>query len=290
VLADAETQLGNARSATTAVQNMLDLRPGLAAYARGSYDLEQRGRLAEAESMMRRALTAATDPADIAFCRNQLGDLAWFRGNVAEASAQYAAGLAIDPAYQPLLRGRARTAAANAQFDAAVTDAAAVATRTPTPETLMEYAEYLRLAGRPAEATRQLTLAEAAHELFEANGGRDDLTAAQLALARGQVPQAVAAAQSEWRRRPFAEVADILAHTLHRAGRDAEALTFAQKAVTQSPDNATYAFHLAQIHLALGHRPEARTLLTKVRALNLSFSATDAPIAAQALTELEAQP
>ena len=48
VLADAQTQLGDPGAATSAVQRMLDLRPGLAAYARASYDLEQHGRLAEA--------------------------------------------------------------------------------------------------------------------------------------------------------------------------------------------------------------------------------------------------
>jgi cytochrome c-type biogenesis protein CcmH/NrfG len=66
-LADARTQLGDAAGATSAVQRMLDLRPGLAAYARASYDVEQHGRLDEAESLMRRALDAAVDPADAAF-------------------------------------------------------------------------------------------------------------------------------------------------------------------------------------------------------------------------------
>jgi cytochrome c-type biogenesis protein CcmH/NrfG len=76
VLADAHTQLGDASAATAAIQRMLDLRPGLAAYARASYDLEQHGRLPAATELMRRALGAAVDPADIAFCRRQLGDLA----------------------------------------------------------------------------------------------------------------------------------------------------------------------------------------------------------------------
>ena len=127
MLADAYTQLGDAAAATAAVQRMLDLRPGLAAYARASYDLEQRGRLAEATDLMRRALDAAVDPADIAFCRNQLGDLAWHAGDLAGAEREYAAGLAADPSYRPLLRGRARVAAAQGRIDAAIADAGAVA-------------------------------------------------------------------------------------------------------------------------------------------------------------------
>ncbi|WP_127500602.1 tetratricopeptide repeat protein [Actinoplanes solisilvae] len=290
VLADAETQLGRAAEATAAIQRMLDLRPGLAAYARGSYDLEQRGRLAEAENLMRQALEAAVDPADVAFCRNQLGDLAWMRGDLAGATREYAAGLAADPASTTLLRGRARVAAATGQIAEAVTDAATVAARTPTPDTLLEYAELLRLAGRRADADRQLELAGAAHRIFIANGGRDDLTGAQLALARGDSAEAVTAAQTEWRRRPFAEVADVLGRALHAAGRDSEALVHTRNAVAISPYNATYVFHHAQVLLALGDRAGARAALVKVRDLNPYFSPVDGPIAARALAELEAHP
>ncbi len=60
VLADAQTQLGDSAAATDAVQRMLDLRPGLAAYARASYDLELHGRTDDATALMRRALDAAT--------------------------------------------------------------------------------------------------------------------------------------------------------------------------------------------------------------------------------------
>ncbi|MBM2620259.1 tetratricopeptide repeat protein [Actinoplanes sp. LDG1-06] len=290
VLADAETQLGRATQATAAIQRMLDLRPGLAAYARGSYDLEQRGRLTEATRLMQQALNAAVDPADIAFCRSQLGDLAWFRGDLTSAQAEYDAGLAADPSFATLLRGRARIAASTGNLAQAVTDTATIAARTPTPETLSAYGEMLRLAGRDAEAFRQLDLAVAAHRLFVANGGRDDLTAAQLALAQGRPSQAVTAAQSEWRRRPFAEVADVLAQALHAAGRDSEARPYAEKALAASPHNAAFAFHLAQTQLALGDQAAARLSLTKVRALNPYFSPSDGPVAARLLTDLEAQP
>jgi tetratricopeptide (TPR) repeat protein len=287
VLADAYTQLGDATAATDAVQRMLDLRPGLAGYARASYDLEQRGRLAEATDLMRRALDAAVDPADIAFCRNQLGDLAWHAGDLAGAEREYAAGLAADPSYGPLLRGRARVAAAQGRVDAAIADAGAVALRTPTPDTLVEYAELLRFAGRTTEANEQLALAEAAHAIFVANGGADDLTGAALALARGKADQAVTLARSEWRRRPFAEVADMLGRALHAAGRDADALPYARRAIEMGPRNASYAFHLAMVSLSLGDTAGARAQLARVRALNPYFSPTDGPTAARALAALE---
>ncbi|GIF65638.1 hypothetical protein Ais01nite_36730 [Asanoa ishikariensis] len=289
VLADAHTQLGDPAAATTAIQRMLDLRPGLAAYARASYDLEQRGEAAEAADLMRRALDAAVDPADIAFCRNQLGDLAWSTGDLSTASREYAAGLSANPGYLALLRGRARVAAAQGDLAAAVTAAGTVAARTPTPDTLLEYATLLKLAGRTTESQRQLTLAEAAHTLFVANGGQDDLTGAQLALARGDAAAAVRLAQAEWRRRPFADVADALGWSLHTAGRDSEALPLLRRAVAGSPRNAGYAYHLGMTLLSLGDQPGALSALRQVRAVNPYFSPADGPTASRALSALEAR-
>jgi tetratricopeptide (TPR) repeat protein len=154
----------------------------------------------------------------------------------------------------------------------------------------MEYAEFLRLGGRAADADRQLTLADAAHRIFVANGGRDDLTGALLALARNDAPSAVKSAQAEWRRRPFADVADVLGRALHAAGRDAEALPYARKAVALGPRNAGYAYHLAMVSLSLGDQAGARAQLQRVHDLNPHFSPTDGPTAARALSALEAQP
>lgn len=286
VLADAATQLGDAAGATAAVQSMLDLRPGLAAYARASYDLELRGSPDRAETLMRQALDAAADPADIAFCRNQLGDLAWSRGDLNGAAREYDAGLAADPSYQPLLRGRSRVAAARGALPAALVDAAKVATRTPTPDTLLEYAQLLRSAGQ--DPSRQLDLADAAHRIFQANGGTDDLAGAQLALARGDHATAVKLARAEFARRPFPDVADALAQALHQSGKDREALGYARSAVAGAPSSAAYAWHLAQISLTLGDRTAARSQLLRVRALNPYFSLADGPTAARALAALEA--
>ncbi len=273
-----------------AIQRMLDLRPGLAAYARASYDLEQRGEVAEAADLMRRALDAAVDPADIAFCRNQLGDLAWSTRRPRDrVGASTRPACPPTPAYLALLRGRARVAAARGDLAAAVTDVGTVAARTPTPDTLLEYATLLRLAGRSDEAARQLTLAEAAHTLFVANGGQDDLAGAQLALARGDAAAAVRLAQAEWKRRPFADVADVLGWSLHTAGRDAEALPLLRKAVAGSPRNAAYAYHLGITLLSLGDQPGALAALRQVRAVNPYFSPVDGPTAGRALAGLEAR-
>jgi tetratricopeptide (TPR) repeat protein len=290
VLTDALTQLGDTGGATDAVQRMLDLRPGLAAYARASYDLEQRGRVEEATDLMQRALADAVGPHDTSFCRTQLGDLAWHAGDLAGAEREYTAALTADPTSISGQRGRARTAAAAGHTDAALAAYADLTSRSPTPSDLLEYAELLRAAGRGPQADEQVLLATAAHDLFTANGGVDGLTSAALANARNRPTEAVDAAGAEWARRQHVDVADTLAWALHLAGRDAEALPYAQRVAQTGAHTAGYAYHLGMIQLALGQREAARTELTQALRTNPAFSPVDAPAARKALADLGAAP
>jgi hypothetical protein len=289
VLADAQTQLGDAAAATSAVQRMLDLRPGLAAYARASYDLELHGRLDEAESLMRRALVAAVDPADIAFCRYQLGELAWQTGRLSAAAAEYAAGQAADSSYLPLLAGQARVGAALGRVSDALAGYAELTARYPAPAYLIEYADLLRAARQPARAYEQLALAAAALRLFTANGGTDDLGAAQLAIAQDRPADAVRAAQREWSRRHFADVAELLGWALHQAGSDQRALSYARQASALGTRNAMYLFHRGMIEASLRQTRDARRDLSAALALNPRFSPLYAPIAHAAMSKLGAR-
>src|SRR5262249_48628268 len=156
----------------------------------------------------------------------------------------------------------------------------------PTPGYLLEYASLLRVAGQDSAAQAQLGLAQAAHDLFVANGGVDGLTAAALAEARGDVAGAVKAAQDEWGRRHFADVADSLAWALHLAGRSSEALVYSGLARSSGAHSASYAYHQGMIELALGSRSAARTDLAEALSLNPYFSPVDAPVARRALADL----
>ncbi|MBB2949136.1 tetratricopeptide (TPR) repeat protein [Actinoplanes lutulentus] len=310
VRADALTQLGDAPGATAAVQRMLDLRPGMAAFTRASYDLELRGLLTEATDLMRLALAGAVDPHDIAFCRTQLGDLAFGRGDLDTATAEYTAAIAasaatpstqpeagaqqagsgtpqaVGPAASGALHGMARVKAARGDLAGAIADYGALTARLPATATLLEYADLLRLAGRGAEADAQLELAAVTERLFTANGGTDGLVTAALALARNRPADAVAAARAEWSRRKHPDVADTLAWSLHAAGRDAEALSYARRAVAGGAHPASYAYHLGMIQLSLGQRAAARTEIARALSTNPHFSPVDAPTARRALSGL----
>jgi tetratricopeptide (TPR) repeat protein len=293
VLADAHTQLGNATEATRAVQKMLDLRPGLASYSRASYDLELRGRLADATSLMARALEAASNPADIAFCRLHLGQLAFHTGDLAGAERHVTSGMAADgtaaggtvagTASTALVQLRAKLAEARGDYPAALADAALAVRRTPTADNFLEQARLQRAAGQ--DPTDALRLARAAHQVFVANGGTDDLTAAQLALAEGRPAEAVELALREWGRRQFAEIADTVAWTLHQAGRSVEALPYAQRAAALGTRDATVTYHRGIIALANGDRDGGRALLRQALDQNPHFSPVDAAVARRAVQQ-----
>ncbi|MFF5228516.1 hypothetical protein [Dactylosporangium sp. NPDC000521] len=285
VLADAETQLGHPDAATAAVQRMLDLRPGLGSYARGSYDLEQHGKRTEAVALMRLALSTATEPADVAFCHQHLAALAWAAGDLTTAARHVSLGLAADAGAVGLWQVKAKLDAAAGDLTAALDDLAKVVARTPTVDALLDQARLLRAAGRdPGPA---LALARAAHDLFTANGGTDNLGAASLALATGDAVAAAKLAIAEWDRREFGEVADMVAWTLMSAGDPAAALPFARRANALGQVDAALAYRYGMVAFHAGDRETARVQLRLALALNPHFSPVDAPIAVRTLATLE---
>ncbi|SDK83495.1 Flp pilus assembly protein TadD, contains TPR repeats [Lentzea albidocapillata subsp. violacea] len=286
VLADALTQLGAADEARAAVQRMLDLEPGVPAFTRAAYDFEQRGDVDSARQALTRALDASSSPAGTVFCRYHLGELAFDNGDLDEASAQYERGLLVDPLDPALLQGRAKIAAARGNLDDALTGYADLVARVPSPQYLHEHAVLLRAAGRTEDAARQFDLLAQQERLLAAAGSTDDLAASVAAADRGDPATALAAAEREWNRRQHPLVADALAWALHLAGRDAEALPYADRAAATGWRNATFAYHRGMILRALGRTADAADALGTALRTNPHFSPVDAPAARAALDGL----
>lgn len=288
VLADAYTQLGDTQAATAAVQKMLDTSPGLPALTRASYDLELHGRVDDARSALQRALGLASSVDDVAFCRYYLGELAWNAGRVDEASDQYEQGLAIAPQNVALLQGRAKVAWARGHTDDALAGYAALTNRVPLPQYVLEYAELAQSAGRTQDATAQLQLLTAQDQLYQAQGSNDDVVGALVAADHGDPAVSLRRAQAEWGRRQSVFSADALAWALHVNGRDAEALSYADKADALGWRNAGHAFHRGMILAGLGRRADALTALRTSLEINPYFNPLQAPVARTTIAKLEA--
>lgn len=286
VLADAYTQLGDSVAATAAVQKMLDLKPGLSAFTRASYDLEQHGQLDQAREALDRALVDATAPADVVFCQYYLGELAFNSGQLDRAAEHYEKGLTADPQDITLRQGRARIAAARGQIEPALAEYRDIVSRVPLPQYLQEYANLLRSAGREDEAVKQFELLAAQEKLLAASGATDDLAASSVAADRGDAQEALRRAEAEWGRRHNPLVADAYAWALHLNGRDAEAIGFADQALALGWQHAGFTFHRGMILASLGRADEAITALDQALRLNPHFSPVDAPRAKQTLQTL----
>lgn len=287
VLADALTQLGDYPGATAAVQRALELKPGVSVFTRASYDLEIHGRPADAGAALVRALDDANTPDDVAFCRYYLGELAFNSGRLDEASAQYAAGVVVDPGNTPLLQGQAKVAAARGQTVLALDLYSRLVSRVPLAQYLIEYGDYLTSLDRPQDAARQYALVRTEQRLLAANGVHDDLTLAQLGADHGDPAGALRSARAEWGRRHSVLAADALAWALHANGRDTEALAHAQQANRLGWRNASLPYHLGMIEAALHRTADARAHLLLALRTNPYFSPLDVPTARQALTRLD---
>lgn len=286
VLADALTQLGDYDGATAAVQQMLDLKPGIPSFTRASYNLELHGNIDGARAALEQALAAAFDGSDVAFCRTYLGLLAFSQGDLDGAAEEYALGLAELPDEPALLLGQARVDAARGDEQAAVAGYERVVAVRPLPDYLVEFGNYLRSLGRDDEADGQFALFETTQQIFQANGVRDSLSVALVAADEGDADAAVAAGLEEYAQRQNVDAADALAWALHAAGRDSEALPYAEQATGIGGRNALFLYHRGIIEQSLGQDEAARLSLDTALDTNPYFSPLHAPMAEAALAEV----
>lgn len=287
VMFDALIELGRYPEAFTVLQSMVDLKPGVASYTRVSYSYELRGDNEGARFALEQALDVAQMPADIAFCRQYLGELAFNSGDLATAEEHFTQGLAGDPTNVPLLAGRARVEAARGQIEKAVAHWQAVTNRLPQTGYLIEYADLLASLGRDSEAKAQYAIVDATAKLFRAQGANVDLELSLFDADHGRGREAVATASVEAGRRQSIHVQDAYAWALHAAGQDKAALVQAKAAARLGMRNALFLYHRGIIEKSLGQRTAAIASLKQALKINPHFSPLQAPQAKKALAALE---
>lgn len=273
VVGDAQLELGQYDGAFATYQTMVDLRPELSTYARVSYAWELQGDFDSAVRAMDLALDAAATPADAAWASNQLGDLYWNHGRLAEAQKWYRRAVAADPSFLPPLAGLARVDAAMGHTDRAIEILSGVVARYPTPEHVIALGDLYTVTGHPEEAASQYALVRAQERLLRASGVNADLEIALFDADHGvDLANGLAAARQEWARRKSVHVADALAWILHANGQHDEALPYANRALRLGTRNALFHFHRGMIERALGKRQAARRDLAAALAINPHFS------------------
>ncbi|MCW2614582.1 MAG: Tetratricopeptide repeat-containing protein [Frankiales bacterium] len=285
VRSDALTELGRYDQARTAVQQLLDLRPGVDGYTRASYAFELRGDVVRARELLEQAAREAAAPADVAFAQFYLGELAWSSGDLEGARTAYEAGLDADDGYLPLVAGRAKVLAATGDPTAAAAEYRRVVEQLPLPEFLLAYGELLEAGGQAEAAEEQYAVLRATQQLYAANGQDVDTELALFEADHGSPAAAVANAEKAYAKRPDAIFTqDAYAWALHAAGRSREALPIAQASTRLGLRSPALYYRLGTVAAAAGDTATAQAALTKALALNPAFSPLHAP-KAQALLD-----
>jgi tetratricopeptide (TPR) repeat protein len=287
VVVDAEIELGRYKEAARTLQRMADLQPNLASYARVSYFRELHGDLSGAIRAMELAVSAGGQAAEnVAYVQTLLGNLYFQVGRLHDADEAYRKGLARFPGYVPASAGIASVEAARGHFDPAIRRLRDAVARLPLPQYVTALGETELAAGRTAAARRDLALVGAEEKLLQANGVNTDVDLALFEASHGSPERAVVLARRAWAEAPSVRSADALGWALTRAGRPAEGLRWAERALALGSRDATFLYHAGLSAQAAGHASLAHAYLSESLALNPRFNPLYAPRAERALRAL----
>ena len=288
VRVDALTAVGRLDEALATAEKAHAAAPSVETITRLATQSELRGDVERARDLLRSGISLAKSPPERAFITTRMGDLARGQGDYKEAAAQFAAALKADPTYVPALAGSARTLHAQGHAWEAVRQYLRVTLKFPEPRYLIELGDLYTSLGQPTRAAAQYRVVDMWADLAAQNGVRTTMEMSLYAADHGNPRLALRLAEAEWKKRHNIQVADALAWSLHAAGRDKEALTFAERAAGTGYRNASFLYHRGMIELALGDTETARQTLVSALKLDPAFSPTQAKIARDKVVELNA--
>jgi tetratricopeptide (TPR) repeat protein len=274
VLVDALVELGRYDDAGLALQQMVDRRPDLAAYARVSYFRELHGDLDGAVRAMRLAVSAGGDvPENDAYVRSLLGGLELQRGRLGAARREFRAALNSVPGYVAASAGLAKVDVARGDLGGAIVRLRGAVARLPLVEHVVALAEAERAAGRGVAARRDLELARAEQRLLAGAGVNTDVETALFEADHGSPARAVSLARRAWAEAPSVRSADAMGWALTRAGRPRQALPWAARALKLGSRDPAFNLHAGLAARAAGARELAARRLAVARRGRAALSA-----------------
>jgi tetratricopeptide (TPR) repeat protein len=287
VVVDALVELGRYDDAAAAAAEMLAVRADLSTLARVSYVAELHGKLDVALSAMKQAAaTPGLAPENVAFVDALLGNLLVATGDPHGAQDAYARALALVASHAPSLAGEGRLAVGAGDLDAAIELFQRAADILPLPEYVIALADAQEAAGRPDDAARNIKLARAEIQLFQASGVIVDVDLALFEADHGDATAALAYAKEGYAATPTVRAADALAWALHRLGRDTEARKRSDEALRLGSRDPLLRYHAGAIAAAVGDAATARRDLQEALDTDPGFSATGAAEARRILDSL----
>ncbi|MEU6992434.1 hypothetical protein ABZ953_17470 [Streptomyces sp. NPDC046465] len=285
-LIDAYTGLGDAKGVSKALESLQELGSGLAVRSRAGQVYRSRGWRENAGVELADAAALAESPAEKAACLHRVAELAWERGEPAEALRFDDAALAADADHHPAMAGRGRALASLGRYSEALQAYRSASTRQPLPEYDLELGElYAALKLKPA-ARAQYEALRVHVKQEEAGGVNNERLLGLFEADHGDADAAVKRLTAEYKRHGSPETADALGWALHRSGESKKGLKLVTKAMDKGPRSPLIAFHRGQIERELGWEGAARRHLGEALRINPFFSPLGVPAAKAALEEL----
>jgi tetratricopeptide (TPR) repeat protein len=287
VIADAQIELGRYGAAERTLQRLIDLKPNLTSYSRVSYYRELNGDLDGAAAAMRLAVSAGAGVAEnVAYVHTLLGDLELQRGRPTAARSAYRSALAGLHRYAPAEAGLARVEIAAGKLDAAANRLRSVTQRLPLTTYLILLAETDQARGDERAAQVDLAVVRTQQRLLRAGGAQPDAELILFDANHGDPGAAVRLGRRLWAEAPSVRSADALGWALTRAGRPAEGLVWARRALRLGSRDPLFHLHAGLAAKATGQAgPAARSLRTALagRGVLSPLQVRDARTALEAL-------
>jgi tetratricopeptide (TPR) repeat protein len=284
-LGDASMELGRYDGAREAYGRMLALRPDLASYNRVAWYQFVNGHVEDAIALMKSAIAADSKAAEnVAWCWNDLGNIYFKTGHLAEAEEAYSKALAVFPGYYPAYAGMGRVRGAQKRWKEAIDNFRHAQATVPMPEFAAALEDLYGLAGNPVESRKQRDLLEAIDRMNRASGERTNRNLALLFADHDRnLDRAAELADNELKVRPDVYTEDAVAWVRYKQKRFAEAEAAAEKALAlETPEPAFY-YHAGLIAAALGKSDDAARRLARARELNAAFDPVQGGVLRRAL-------
>ncbi len=274
VIVDGEIELGAYDDAATHLQEMLDLRPSLAAYSRVSYLRELHGDITGAQQAFALAEAAGSgsryDLATVAVLR---GKLALNQGDLDDAAARFGDARSLAPSITGLDAGEARLAAARGDIAVAIGILRPVVAKAPTAEAAILLGDLLRIQSRDVEAVNADAVVRDLARRERDAGADVAMEMAYFEADRGNAAASLDLARSAYSHKPdnvFAAMS--MAWTLRATGDPAAALPYVDRALRLGTRDGLLRYRASAVLADAGRLDDARAELQTAYEISPSFT------------------
>ncbi|MBI3260644.1 MAG: transposase [Ignavibacteriae bacterium] len=274
MLCDANVELGNYTEAVQAVDKMMNLRPGLEAYARASYLREITGDNEGAIEAMKMAVQAGlAGTEDAAWTRVTLGNIYYHQGKITEAEGQYSMARLERKNYPFAIAGLAMVYKTQKRYNEALLLLDTAVTMIPEVTFLEKKAEVEQELGNKRAVDSLLNIIQTMLDEDEQAGHINHAERAILYSKHNyKSADALKHAEIEIKQRPDNITTQYaMAYTLSRNNRYPEAKIYMNKALRMNSKDAEMLMLAASIEKAIGNTSEANRYITLAKVANPIF-------------------